>query len=146
MIAVQQEFLATCWHEAQPLLVAHWTEAIGEGSPDPDLALLQVLEQANALRLFTMRDDGALVGYAIFVVTVSTHQAGRTVALCDGVYIDPAYRSYRAVRRLWCFAEACLREDGAREIRAHSAVSSSLGSLLRRFGYNPTEIVHTKVF
>lgn len=145
MISVQQEFLATCWEEAQPLLSSHWAEVIGKGAPDPDLALLQVLEQANALRLFTLRDAGALVGYAIFVVTVSTHQAGRTLALCDGIYISPAHRSYRAVRRLWRFAEGCLFEDGVREIRANSSVGSSLGSLLLRFGYNPVEIAHSKV-
>lgn len=144
-MTVQQEFLATCWQDAQPLLIAHHNEAVGQGSVRPDRALCEVLETINALRLFTMRDAGRLAGYAIFVITPSTHQEGRTVALCDGIYIDPRNRSFASVRRLWRFAEACLVQDGVKEVRAHASVGSALGSLFRRFGYTLAETVHIKV-
>lgn len=142
---VQQEFLATCWEDAQPLLGQHWEEALGGEGFCPDLSLYEVLEQVNALRIFTLRDEDELAGYVIFVINPSTHQAGRMLALCDGIYIRKKSRSVAAVRRLMAFSEACLRDDGVHEIRAHSNTGSSLGFLFQRFGYNLTETVHAKV-
>jgi Acetyltransferase (GNAT) family len=144
VISYQQEFLATCWREGERLIPQHWSDAGNDGSPDIDVRILEHLEQLDALRIFTMRSDGQLVGYALMVITPSTHLAGRTLALCDGIYIDKPMRGLAAVGGLLRFAEECLREDGVKEIRLHAKAGTSLGSLFARFGYTLAETVHTK--
>lgn len=146
MIRMQRETLDDrLWAEAMPLLLQHWREIAHY--PDiilnPDREAYARCEDAGMLRCFTARDDGRLVGYAVFFVRPSLHYADSIQASQDVLYVDPASRGglgFRFVR--WCDEQ--LARTAVQAVYHHVKAAHNFGPLLERQGYELVDLIYAK--
>lgn len=141
-----QEPIAEVLHEIKPLLWAHFKEL----SFYPDIPLEPAwdryakAEAAEALRIYTARHRGQLVGYAIFTVDFAAHYRSSLQALQDILWVAKEHRG-RYGLGLVRFAEQQLRDEGVQVIRHHvKAAHPALGELLTRMGYRVEDYLMSK--
>lgn len=147
-LTYQQEFLATCRGEAEPLLAAHWQEiALNRDLIPlaPDWPAYEALEAAGVLRIFTARDGGRLVGYFAVFVRPHLHYRDTIFAVNDVIYLAPEHRRGWAGPRLIQFAERCLRDDGVTVLAINTKRHRPFDLLLKRMGFGVAETVYQKV-
>lgn len=90
--------------------------------------------------IFTVRNDGDLVGYAVFLVVEHPHFKGTTFAMNDVVYIKPEYRLVST--EFFKFIEENLAVD---VINFSMNYTQPHMKLMQSLGFEPTEIVYHKV-
>lgn len=98
--------------ELMPLLEASW-ETIKSSYPysqlKPDFDMYLRLLDADMLKMFTARFDGALIGYALVLLTTHPHRADELVGTIDTIFVLPNFRSRGTADRLLHFVEHTLR-------------------------------------
>jgi hypothetical protein len=145
-IRMQREHLdGTLWDEAMPLLREHWKEVAHypDIPLDVDTESYERLDEAGAIRCYTARDDGTLVGYALYFVRPNLHYAGSIQAVQDVLYLHPAVRGgtgYRFIR--WCDEQ--LTKQAVQCVYHHVKVIHDFGRLLERQGYEKIDIIYGK--
>ena len=95
MITYQEELFKDIYEEMKPLLELHWEElAVNKDIRplDVDVEGYTRVNEAGLLRIYTVREDNKLIGYAAFVINRSLHYKTWTSAICDVYYIDPVKR------------------------------------------------------
>lgn len=132
-----RETAANTIDEALPLMRAHWDEVAYDAKPfDPFVAGYLALDAAGAMRLYTARVDGKLVGYVCFTVAPCMNHQTEIHAHEAGTYLAPEARKGGAARAFLEHAEAALVAEGVREI--HYRVPTrhmTLGKILMRRGF-----------
>lgn len=133
--------------EIIPLLFLHWKEI----SADLDILLKPVwsdYEKASAagvLRIYTIRENGKLVGYSIFSVRPNSHYGESIQANNDIIWLAPELRGkligYKFIR--WCDRQLRI-VDKVQKVRHHVKLKHNWGPLLERQGYVAEEVVYTK--
>lgn len=144
----QQEFLATCRAEAEPLLFAHWQEiALNKNIIPlaPDWDAYEALEAAGVLRIFTARESGRLVGYFACFVRRHLHYRETLFAVNDVLFLTREHRKGWAGPRLIRFAEKCLKADGVTVLAINTKRHRPFDLLLKRMNYTTAETVYQKV-
>lgn len=146
MITYQEEPFGMVVEEAAPLLARHWAEV----APYPQFELRPDYARYRAmgpsLCVCTMRDDGRMVGYAIYVIGPNLHYAQVMWSSSDIFWVDPAYRRSTAGFRLFKFAEARLKARGAQVM--HTVCKQTHPEavrLLERLGHRQIEVGLTKL-
>lgn len=132
----------------EPLHQAHWleTEKHRHGlALKPDYSLLLARERAGGLLQFTARDDSGIVGHVRMYLGRSVHTS-TLYAEEDTLFIAPEHRGGFLVMALMKYAERCLRQAGAREIRADSKLLNKADVLMKRLGYTPVALKFHKFF
>jgi hypothetical protein len=116
-----------------------------------DLAALQVdwaryceLDAAGKLATFVARRDGALVGYAVFIVQTHIHYADALVAANSAVYMVPEARAGRVVLKLLRYSEIGLKAQGVRKVYYHVKREKDFGRLLEHLGYRDLERMYAR--
>lgn len=147
MVSVYEERLSDLWDEMQDLLEAHYREI--SRYPDialaPDQSRYAALEKAGRLRTYTARDEGRLVGYAVFIVTTGLHYRHSLQAKQDVIYLDPSLRGAGAGLKLLRCADEALAAEGVQVVYQHAKLAHpALGRLLEHMGYEPVETVYTR--
>jgi GNAT superfamily N-acetyltransferase len=125
--------------EARPLLREHWREiAIHQDIPlDPADDYYEKMDAAGALRIFTARVDGALAGYAVFVVRPRHAHYRIAWAVNDIVWVRPDCRNAGVGRALREFWDAELAALGVAIVHVDTKIAHpALRFLLKRGGYN----------
>lgn len=145
-ITFQRERVHALWTELWPLLEAHYHEiAHYHDIPlDPSIEGYEALEDAGFLRCFTARHDGALIGYAIFMVRANMHYQGSVQAVQDVLFLHPDYRRADTGRSLIRAADDALRTEGVQVVYHHVKHAFDFGPLLASEGYEPVETIHAK--
>ena len=95
MITYDTELYSSCIEEIKPLFYKHWLEIAGHQDTvklDPDFDRYQSIEEMGSLRIFTVRDDGKLIGYFISFIMPHIHYRNTVYALNDILYLAPEYR------------------------------------------------------
>ena len=135
---LQIEPYEACIEEIESYLETHGGEVeIMKVTPD-----LGVYADAKNLLIYTMRADDRLVGYAAFWIYEHPHHAGSTWAGNDLVYVHPDHRGEMAVK----FFEFIDRElSFCNAITYTFKVQHDHPDLMIHLGYEPTEMVYTKV-
>jgi GNAT superfamily N-acetyltransferase len=133
--------------EIAPLLEAHWAEI----AYYPDIrvkvnyAAYFKFETHGVLRIYTIRVEGALVGYAIFQVNLNLHYGDSLQAQQDVLYLDPRYRQGRLGWRFIAWCDEQLRANGVQVVRHHQKLAHpALGKILHRLGYEPVDMLWTR--
>jgi hypothetical protein len=105
--------------------------------------MYESLDSNDMLRIYTLRQDGALKGYNIFAVIVHP-EYGKPTAQHDVMFLHPDVRSgFNASRFLrWCDEQ--LKEDGVLFVTQHVTASKDFSPLLKRIGYQHSETVYIK--
>lgn len=147
MITYQQEFLVTCELECQTLIELHWEEIATNKNKiklNPDWSAYHTLEDKGALKIFTARDNGKLVGYFVVLLGVNMHYKDHVFAENDVIYLHQDYRKGFTGVRLIKFAEKCLKEDGVSIVKINTKVHQPFDPLMDYLDYSLVERVYTK--
>ncbi len=146
MASYERETIAAVWDEVQPLLMAHWREIAHY--PDivlaPDRAFYDNAERMGALRVFTARLDGALIGYVAYFVKTNVHYRDSLQATQDVLFIHADHRRSRFGLELIRFADGMLAADGVQVVHQHVKCAHNFGPLLERLGYEHVEHIYSK--
>jgi GNAT superfamily N-acetyltransferase len=143
----KQEFLATCFEEAGELFELHYREiALNQDAIklNPDIEQYEEAERIGALKIFTARDEGKIVGYFAVLVTRSLHYADHIYANNDVIFLHPEYRKGFTASKLIKFALDCLAQDGISMVFINTKLHRPFDILLRRMGFDHVENVYAK--
>lgn len=120
------------------LLRRHWLEI----AHYPDIPLevdwgaYEGVEAVGALRAYTVRADGEIIGYASYFVRHNPHYRSSLQAVQDVLYLAPEHRGGRVGYRLIAFADEQLRAEGVQCTYHHvKRAHPGLGRLLEFMGY-----------
>lgn len=133
------------WCEALPLLFAHWQEiAHYKDIPlAPDREVYARTDMAGLLRVYTARDDAALVGYAVYFVKAALHYSGSVQAVSDVIFLDRSMRGLNGWKFLK-FVDQALTEEGVEVAYHHVKLAHNFGPILERMGYEAVETIFSR--
>ena len=141
------ERMADVQGEIWPLHAAHWaeTEEHRHGLPfDPDYATFMRYERAGRYVLFTLREQGRLVGNCAMYLDISAHTQ-TMIATEDTLYLLPEARQGRIAHRFVGYVEDALQSLGAREICITVKTVNRAERFFRMLGYRHVENGLTKI-
>lgn len=140
----QREKVMDTWDEMFPLLTEHWKEvALFNDIPlDPDKEAYERMEANGAVRLYTLRDEGQLVGYSVFFIIHHPHYKSSMQAQQDIIYITPEARGIGKQFIKDCDEE--LRKEGVQVVSQHVKASHNFGPLLERIGYVISDHIYVR--
>lgn len=143
----QQEFFASCYDDAKELLEMHYQEiALNQDiiKLNPDVEQYEAAEQSGALRIFTAREDGKIVGYFALIVHRALHYQDHLYATNDVIFLHPDHRKGYTASKLIKFALECLAQDGVSMVFINTKIHRPFDVLLQRLGFNHVENVYAK--
>lgn len=141
----QRESAMVIWEEALPMLRRHWAEMPHDTEMvfNPDASLYRRAEDSGSLRLYTMRVEETLVGYAAVMVFPSLWHTGKIEAAQHSLYVEPEHRGRRAYRFLQ-FIEQQLKAEGVRHVKQHVHPGRTEGRLFEKMGYTLAHLEYEK--
>ncbi len=113
----------------------HAKELLGE-EPSLDRAFYLFAQEKEMLKLFTVRDEGKLVGYASFVISSDHHFKDRKIAAADALFVSPDYRGKLVGSKLIEFTDEMLKAMGCHSVFHHVNLEHDFGPILERKGYS----------
>ncbi len=128
--------------EIKPLLTKHWEEiAHYQDIPlDPNWAGYAAASIAGSLRIFTVREDKVLIGYAVFFIG-NLHYKSTKIATQDILFVLPEHRGLTGAR-LIKYCDEQLKAEGAQAVYHHVKKAHDFGPLLERMGYEAVDVVY----
>ena len=145
-VKFQQEFLSCVKDDLAPLLQQDWQEIGDNHVPlDPDFDAYSDLEEVGALKIFTARIDGELVGYFAVVIVPSLQSKGKILAINESIFVAKQYRHKLVGPKLFRFVEKCLKDDGYDRLYVVAREKNPIGDSLVKMGYNKIETRYEKV-
>jgi len=147
MVTVQHEAYESIKDEIKDLLAEHWREiALYQDriALNPNWKEYARLAAAHALRCYTVRSDGLLVGYFVLVVSTSLHYSDHLFATNDVIYIKPEHRKGTTGWRLIKFAEQQLRAEGVSLMTVNTKVHAPFDPLMERLDFDYIERLYAK--
>jgi len=133
--------------DIKTLMLENWKE-IGTYKDiplDPDFEYYKKLSEFGLMFIYTVRDAGRLVGYAIFTVSPNVLYKKHKWALNGPIWIHPDHRGKGVGRSLVSFWESELKQAGADVIRITvEVVHPTMAYLLNECGYDPVEASYAK--
>jgi predicted GNAT superfamily acetyltransferase len=148
-ITYQAELIRDVAPDVDELLKMHYEELTlnkDRVKLAPDWMRYVSMENAGALRIFTARENGELIGYSAFFVQAHIHYEGTIVACNDVLFLRPDKRLGLTGVKLIKFSESELQRAGVNKITWHAKHNTPLIPLLERFGYRNEEVVMGKHF
>ena len=146
---IAHECLANVKEDIKPLIEKHWElVALNQGSIklNPDWEHYANLDASGALRIFTARDNGELVGYCVLVVSRSMHYKDHIFASNDVVFVLPDSRSGATGYNLVKYAEDHCRDNGVSLLNVNTKVHLPFDTLMLGMGFELIERVYSKCF
>lgn len=130
--------------EMLPLLVKHYKEiAHYQDIPlEPDYDSYIRMEEMDMVRAYTARDEGGLIGYAVFLVRSNIHYKSSKQAVQDVLYIDPSKRGFGYKFIMWCDLQ--LKADAVQVVYHHAKTEHNFGPLLEKQGYKLIDLIFGK--
>lgn len=148
MIEFKLENLANVKREAEPLLQQHWEEiALNKDiiKLNPDWKAYGELDRVNALRVFTARKDGKLVGYFVVIVSKALHYADHLFANNDIIFLTKPARKGLTGVKLIKFAIDSLKAEGITKLHINTKAHQPFDPILERLGFEEIERVYSLV-
>lgn len=111
---------------------------------EPDFTVYTLLEQADVLRVFTVREDDRLVGYSIFTVAQHTHFKSVLQAKEEVIYLTPESRKGTTGPRFIEWVDKALEDEGVNLIIRCVSELRDWSPVLLRKGYQLAEKTYAK--
>lgn len=143
----RQERLQDIRTEIEPLLPEHWEEVALDQDTiklDPDWEQYKRLEDLGMLLCITAREDGRLVGYAIWMITKSLHYKGYVFADNDVFFLLKSHRKWMNGYRLLTESFKILKQHGAHKAFTDMKLHRSVSLVFHRLGCKPIELSWAK--
>jgi hypothetical protein len=148
-VTVQRETFENVAPDLPPLLSDFWSDvARDQALPtlDVNYDMYLNIDRRGALRVYTARWRGELVGVLLFFVSPSLHHKSTIWATSDVFWLRPDARKPFVARRMLRFAEAGLKAEGVHTIRfGEKTARPALGRLLEAMSFEAVEIIYHKV-
>lgn len=112
---------------------------------DPDYDQYIVLNDLGSIRMFTAREDGKLIAYAVFYIANNLHYKTWKYASSDIYYLDPEYRNKGLGKTFFEETEAWLKSLGVNNIVVQDKTHHSHEKFFKYLGYNVIEQVYEKL-
>jgi|SRR5208283_703751 len=147
MTVFSKESFHSVKDEIKPLVEKHWNElASYKDIPlNINYKMYAVSDAIEELEIYTVRESGDLIGYAIFFVRQPLHYLGSMWAIADVIWLHPDFRRNSVGRGFVKFCEDRLKIRGVQVITYGMKLSHpALGRLLESEGYTPVEVHHQK--
>lgn len=141
-ITVQRETYDQYIDDVLPLYEDHWREVCWRRENfvlNPDHEKYRKLEAGGALRIFTARENGIIIGYALFVVQHHLHYKDVKIASNDIVFVDPARRGHWLGIKLLRHAINSMKAEGVKAVSLRMKKELAWGPIARRLGFEPVE-------
>ena len=132
--------------EIQPLIEQHYKEiALNQKhiKLNPDWKQYARLDAINALRCFTYRIDGELVGYFVVIVNKSLHYQDHLFAHNDVIFIKKGHRRGLTGYKLIKGALEHLKSEGVALVTINTKTHQPFDVILERLGMNKIEHVYS---
>lgn len=142
------ENLAKVRREIEPLLMEHWNEiALNKDiiKLNPDWREYARLDELNALRIYTARKDGELMGYFVIMVSRSLHYKDHLFANNDIVFLTKPARKGLTGLKLVKFAIESLKAEGVTKLHINTKTHQPFDPIMARLGFEEIETVFSKV-
>lgn len=132
---IQQENIITRMHEYLELVHENGQEFFG-ANYNPDFTSLINFAIAGLLRVFALRINKVLVGYAIFIVSGRLFERDVYAAECISIYVRKQYRGHSSIKLI----RAAEKELGAEGIQSvQYKVPESQRRMFEHLGYGLLE-------
>jgi hypothetical protein len=142
------ENLAMVRREIEPLLEEHWKEiALNKEiiKLNPDWRAYAELDKINALRIYTARKEGKLMGYFVILVSRSLHYKDHLFANNDIVFLRKSARRGLTGLKLVKFAVESLQAEGVTKLHVNTKTHQPFDPIMERLGFEEIETVFSKV-
>jgi len=142
------ENLAKVRREIEPLLEEHWKEiALNKEiiKLNPDWRAYAELDKINALRIYTARKEGKLMGYFVILVSRSLHYKDHLFANNDIVFLRKSARRGLTGLKLVKFAVESLQAEGVTKLHVNTKTHQPFDPIMERLGFEEIETVFSKV-
>lgn len=143
LVSFKRENVKRIWDDLLPLLDKHYEElAPYKDVPlDPDKDFYLKADEMGMLRVYTAREAGALVGYAVYGVRRDVHYKSLKKAEQDLLFVAPERRGRFGIRFIrWC--EEQLRAEGVNLIMCHAKIHVDFGVVFEKMGYAPVDTIY----
>lgn len=133
--------------EMNPITEMHWMEiAHYHDIPlEVDWDSYKRASEAGVVVTYIARDNGVLIGYALFLVGRAPHYMGSLQAKQDVIFLSPQYRRGGLGKALIAYCDQGLAAKGVQVVYHHVKLAFDFGqSLLEPEGYEPIETVWGK--
>jgi GNAT superfamily N-acetyltransferase len=149
MVDYACETVAEVLDEILPLVYRHNEEIsydITSGDPlDIDVDLYSRLHEHGLLKVFTAREDGQLIGYALFHLAFSMQRKYLKQAHEGGFYVRPEFRrGHVAIKFIAYIARELAKEDCHMVLYSSPAANPKFGELLHLLGYSKVDEVYAR--
>lgn len=147
MITYQRERACDLWGEILPLLQEHFAEIshYPDIPLDPEIDAYNEIEEKGALRCYTARLDGALIGYAVFFLRNNLHYRSSYQAVQDVLFVRKEHRQGRVGLGLIRHTERELKSEGVQVCYQHIKVHTPHTiELFKKLGYEPIDLIMGK--
>ena len=139
----QEEKFSKLYSELIPLLKEHRREVDLFGLElDVDGETYIQWEVAGISRLYTVRDEGKLVGYALYVLFTHNHHKTSLHATHDVLYLSKEKRGHGLTFLRYC--EEKLKEEGVNILHQCVPECNDWGKVLEFKGYKKLETIYVK--
>lgn len=148
MITYQEEKYADFINDSLPIFKIHWEELANHKDIRPldvDHARYIQFNNMGVLKVFTVRDEGKLVGYFMCTLAISLHYKTWLYAAPDVYYLLPEYRKKGIAPIMFKEYEAWLKDIGVRCIIMQDKITHDHGKFFKQLGYTPVETMYEKV-
>ena len=142
------ENLAKVRREIEPLLEEHWKEiALNKEiiKLNPDWRAYAELDSINALRIYTARKEGKLMGYFVILVSRSLHYKDHLFANNDIVFLTKSARRGLTGLKLVKFAVESLQAEGVTKLHVNTKTHQPFDPIMERLGFEEIETVFSKL-
>lgn len=149
MLSFQEEKFAYILEELEPLLLKHWKELANYKDQRPldiDYIGYTKLNAEGIIRIFTVRNDGILIGYSSWVIANNLHYQTWKHAVCDVYYLEQEYRKTGVAAKMFDDIEERLKVSEVKLMTLQDKVTHSHNKLFISRGYMLTEQNYEKVF
>lgn len=144
MLNFSRESITNIWHELKDLLHLNSMETgLKDERFDPSLERYSSIEQTGIHRMYTIRDDGKIVGYCSMFVSNHIHYPDGIWAHQDVLFVHPNYRGITAVRFMR-FVDHQLKLEGVTKILRQVTTKKDFSRTLERMGYEPLEVLFAR--
>lgn len=141
------ENLANVKEDILPLIEEHWKEiALNKDviKLNPDWDAYAAYDYIGALRVYTARQDGQLMGYFVVLVSKSLHYKDHTFANNDIIFLRKQAREGMTGVKLIKYAVSCLEKEGVSKILINTKIHQPFDVILERLGFNCIERIYSK--
>lgn len=140
----QEEKLKNCLDEAKPLLYAHYKEIAHYQDIEfnPDYEMYLKMDEAGIIKSYSVRENGVMIGYAVFFIKRNLHYKKSIQAQQDIVFIKSDKRGCGLFFIKWCDEQ--LKREGIQVVYHHIKAAHNFGKALERIGYELQDLIYSK--